>query len=164
MACPLAPQSKRPGAALKAERASVVAKGKAASEAAPIQYLAAVFGGAHPDTAIRWLILMMVLCCDPLAIALTAAATARQATKDKTTFDPQFLWQLTRRCVPGPTATVGLAYSQRGARPGTDIASDHKMMFQPPNHRDKPNNSIVATGSADYARAAVVLFVVRRSG
>jgi transposase len=36
---------------------------------------------SEPDTdserAIRWLIALMVLCCDPLAIALTAAASAR---------------------------------------------------------------------------------------
>jgi hypothetical protein len=69
-------------AALKTERASVVAKGKAvASEAAPIQYVAVVFGTTDPETAIRWPILMMVLCCDPLAIALTAAASSRQAIK-----------------------------------------------------------------------------------
>jgi hypothetical protein len=28
------------------------------------------------EQAIRWLIALMVLCCDPLAIALTAAASA----------------------------------------------------------------------------------------
>jgi hypothetical protein len=32
----------------------------------------------NSERAIRWLILMMVLCCDPLAIALTAAAAARR--------------------------------------------------------------------------------------
>jgi hypothetical protein len=30
------------------------------------------------ERAIRWLIALMVLCCDPLAIALTAAASARR--------------------------------------------------------------------------------------
>jgi len=30
--------------------------------------------GTNSERAIRWLILMMVLCCDPLAIALTASA------------------------------------------------------------------------------------------
>jgi hypothetical protein len=37
--------------------------------------------GADTDSerAIRWLILLMVLCCDPLAIALTAAASAGRA-------------------------------------------------------------------------------------
>ena len=36
--------------------------------------------GADTDSerAIRWLIALMVLCCDPLAIALTAAASARR--------------------------------------------------------------------------------------
>src|SRR5258706_13520833 len=37
------------------------------------------FVGANADSerAIRWLIALMVLCCDPLAISLTAAASAR---------------------------------------------------------------------------------------
>jgi hypothetical protein len=38
--------------------------------------------GADTDSerAIRWLIVLMVLCCDPLAIALTAAASARRSS------------------------------------------------------------------------------------
>jgi hypothetical protein len=38
--------------------------------------------GADTDgnRAIRWLIALMVLCCDPLAIALTAAASAWRST------------------------------------------------------------------------------------
>jgi hypothetical protein len=69
-------------AALQTERASVAARGKTvASAAAPIQYVAAVFGVTDPETAIRWLILAMVLCCDPLAIALTAAAAGRRALR-----------------------------------------------------------------------------------
>jgi hypothetical protein len=32
------------------------------------------------NPAIRWLIAWMVLCCDPIAIVLTAAASARRAT------------------------------------------------------------------------------------
>jgi len=55
-------------AALKAERASVVAKGRQAeTEAAPIRYVAAIFGVTDAETAIRWLIALIVLCCDPLA-------------------------------------------------------------------------------------------------
>jgi hypothetical protein len=69
-------------ASLKAERASLAAKGRQIeTEAAPIRYVAAIFGVADQETAIRWLILMMVLCCDPLAIALTAAASARRSAK-----------------------------------------------------------------------------------
>jgi hypothetical protein len=68
-------------AALKAERATVAAKGRQIeTEAAPIRYVAAIFGVADQETAIRWLIALMVLCCDPLAIALTAAASARRST------------------------------------------------------------------------------------
>ena len=32
------------------------------------------------ERAIRWLVALMVLCCDPLAIALTAAASVRRST------------------------------------------------------------------------------------
>jgi hypothetical protein len=68
---------------LKAERAAIGAKGRQAeAEAAPIRYVAELVGSDDDsEQAIRWLILLMVLCCDPLAIALTAAASAalRQA-------------------------------------------------------------------------------------
>jgi MarR family len=64
---------------LRTERATVAAKGKTvASEAAPIQYVAAIFGVTDPEVAIRWLVLLMTLACDPLAISLTAAASARR--------------------------------------------------------------------------------------
>ena len=67
-------------AAAKAERAHVAAQGRVAeSEAAPILYVAELLGvGGDSERAIRWLIALMVLCCDPLAIALTAAASARR--------------------------------------------------------------------------------------
>jgi hypothetical protein len=69
-------------AALKAERASVAARGRQVeTEAAPIKYVAAVFGIADQETAIRWLIALMVLCCDPLAIGLCAATSARKEGK-----------------------------------------------------------------------------------
>jgi hypothetical protein len=42
----------------------------------PIVYLAAM-AGVEVETAIRWLILLMVLTCDPTAIALTVAASRR---------------------------------------------------------------------------------------
>jgi hypothetical protein len=46
--------------------------------AAPIRYVAELVGAdTDSERAIRWLIALMVLCCDPLAIALTAAASAR---------------------------------------------------------------------------------------
>jgi hypothetical protein len=67
-------------AALQAERASVTAKGRQIeTEAAPIRYVAELVGAdTDSERAIRWLIALMVLCCDPLAIALTAAASARR--------------------------------------------------------------------------------------
>ena len=62
---------------LRTEQAQVAARAHAvAIEAAPIMYLAQMFG-VTIDQAIRMLILLMVLTCDPLAIALTAAAAAR---------------------------------------------------------------------------------------
>jgi hypothetical protein len=63
---------------LKTERAAAAAKAHAVEiEAAPIMYVAQLLGGTT-EQAIRWLILAMVMCCDPLAIALTAAASARR--------------------------------------------------------------------------------------
>lgn len=67
-------------ATLKAERASATSQGrKIETEATPIRYVAELLGiNTDPEKAIRWLIALMVLCCDPLAIALTAAASARR--------------------------------------------------------------------------------------
>jgi uncharacterized tellurite resistance protein B-like protein len=66
--------------ALQAERASVAARGRQMEvESAPIRYVAELLGvDVDSERAIRWLIALMVLCCDPLAIALTAAASARR--------------------------------------------------------------------------------------
>jgi hypothetical protein len=66
-------------AALQAGRSTVAAKGRQVeTEAAPIRYVAKLLGAdTDSERAIRWLIALMVLCCDPLAIALTAAASAR---------------------------------------------------------------------------------------
>ena len=79
----LAGQRQREGAALsdlKAERAALSAKGRQIeTEAAPIRHVAELIGSdTDSEQAIRWLIALMVLCCDPLAIALTAAASARR--------------------------------------------------------------------------------------
>jgi hypothetical protein len=69
-------------AALKAERASLSARGKQIeTEAAPIRYVAELLGiDTDSEKAIRWLIALMVLCCDPLAISITAAASVRRST------------------------------------------------------------------------------------
>jgi hypothetical protein len=48
------------------------------TEAAPIQYVAAIFGVTDPEVAIRWLVLFMTLAVDPLAIALTWSVAARR--------------------------------------------------------------------------------------
>jgi hypothetical protein len=69
-------------AALKAERASLAAKGRRIErETAPIRYVADMLGtDTDTECATRWLIAPMVLCCDPLAIALIAATSARRST------------------------------------------------------------------------------------
>jgi hypothetical protein len=66
---------------LKVERGEVQARATIAeSEAMPLRYAAELIGmGGDDERAIRWLIALMVLCCDPLAIALTAAASARRS-------------------------------------------------------------------------------------
>jgi hypothetical protein len=65
---------------LKVERGSVQARAAIAeSEAMPLRYAAELIGvGADSERALRWLIALMVLTCDPLAIALTAAVSARR--------------------------------------------------------------------------------------
>jgi hypothetical protein len=60
---------------LRSEAGAVAAKGRQIEvEAAPIMYVAQLLGGTT-EQAIRLLILLMVLTCDPLALALTAAAS-----------------------------------------------------------------------------------------
>jgi uncharacterized coiled-coil protein SlyX len=61
---------------LQMQRAALVGERfRVDASAGPIQYLA-MMAGAEPEAAVRWLILLMVLCCDPAAIALTVAATS----------------------------------------------------------------------------------------
>jgi len=64
----------------RAQRAALTAeKARVEAAAGPVQYLATM-AGTDSETAVRWLILLMVLCCDPAAIALTiAVAGARSA-------------------------------------------------------------------------------------
>jgi hypothetical protein len=66
---------------LQTQRATLVGERlRVDASAGPIQYLA-IMAGAEPEAAVRWLILLIVLCCDPAAIALTVAAnSARQVT------------------------------------------------------------------------------------
>ena len=61
---------------LQAQRAALAGEhARVEASAGPIQYLA-ILAGAEPEAGVRWLILLMVLCCDPAAIALTVAATS----------------------------------------------------------------------------------------
>jgi hypothetical protein len=65
---------------LKVERGSVQLRASIAeSETMPLRYAAELIGvGGGTERAIRWLIALM-LRCDPLAIALPAAASARRS-------------------------------------------------------------------------------------
>ncbi|ANW03795.1 hypothetical protein LMTR13_30290 [Bradyrhizobium icense] len=61
---------------LQAQRAALAGeRSRIEASTGPIQYLAMMVGAA-PEDAVRWLILLMVLCCDPAAIALTVAAAS----------------------------------------------------------------------------------------
>jgi hypothetical protein len=75
-------QAAQAPADLKVERGSVQARATIAeSEATPLRYAAELIGvGADSERAIRWLFALIVLSCDPLAIALTAAVSARRST------------------------------------------------------------------------------------
>ena len=65
---------------LQSERAALVGeRARIEASAGPIQYLAMMVGAA-PEAAVRWLILLMVLCCDPAAIALTVAAAGSRVS------------------------------------------------------------------------------------
>src|SRR3954469_815599 len=64
---------------LQAQRAALAGeRSRIEASAGPIQYLA-MMAGVTPEVAVRWLILLMVLCCDPAAIALTVAAAGSRA-------------------------------------------------------------------------------------
>jgi hypothetical protein len=64
---------------LQAQRAALTGeRSRIEASAGPIQYLA-MMAGVAPEVAVRWLILLMVLCCDPAAIALTVAAAGARA-------------------------------------------------------------------------------------
>jgi hypothetical protein len=67
-------------AAFKAERSHTTAEAhQQAMEAAPIVYVADLLDiTSDSERAVRWLIALVVLCTDPLAVALTAAASSRR--------------------------------------------------------------------------------------
>jgi hypothetical protein len=66
---------------LQAQRAALAGeRSRIEASAGPIQYLAMMVG-VTPEVAVRWLILLMVLCCDPAAIALTVAAAGSRGER-----------------------------------------------------------------------------------
>jgi hypothetical protein len=68
---------------LQAQRAALAGeRSRIEASAGPIQYLA-MMAGVTPEVAVRWLILLMVLCCDPAAIALTVAAAGSRVRETR---------------------------------------------------------------------------------
>jgi len=68
---------------LQAQRAALAGeRSRIEASAGPIQYLAMMVG-VTPEVAVRWLILLMVLCCDPAAIALTVAAAGSRTREPR---------------------------------------------------------------------------------
>lgn len=68
---------------LQAQRAALAGeRSRVEASTGPIQYLAMMVGVA-PEVAVRWLILLMVLCCDPAAIALTVAAAGSRVREPR---------------------------------------------------------------------------------
>jgi hypothetical protein len=68
---------------LQAQRAALAGeRSRIEASTGPIQYLATMAGVA-PEAAVRWLILLMVLCCDPAAIAMTVAAAGMRSGEQR---------------------------------------------------------------------------------
>jgi hypothetical protein len=68
---------------LQAQRAALAGeRSRIEASTGPIQYLATM-AGVSPEDAVRWLILLMVLCCDPAAIALTVAAAGARGERKR---------------------------------------------------------------------------------
>jgi hypothetical protein len=68
---------------IRAQRAALTAeKARVEAAAGPVQYLATI-ANTDSETAVRWLILLMVLCCDPAAIALTIAVSSCSMRREK---------------------------------------------------------------------------------
>jgi hypothetical protein len=68
---------------LQAQRAALAGeRSRIEASTGPIQYLA-MTAGVAPEVAVRWLILLMVLCCDPAAIAMTVAAAGLRARESR---------------------------------------------------------------------------------
>lgn len=68
---------------IRAQRAALTAeKARVEAAAGPVQYLATM-ANTDSETAVRWLIFLMVLCCDPAAIALTIAVSSCTIRREK---------------------------------------------------------------------------------
>lgn len=86
-------------ASLNEERAPIAAENrKVEAEVGPIKYIAALIYGDNPDAnllekAVRWVIILLVIVFDPLAIALVLAANAskdwdKEKKEEEPTYEP----------------------------------------------------------------------------
>jgi hypothetical protein len=92
-----------------AARVAALREGCGPDGVPPIRYVAELIGiDSDSEKAIRWLIALMVLCCDPLATALTAAASARRSTAFlvRSTFDSCRADANERHSAYGPQAVI----------------------------------------------------------
>ena len=82
----ISPEPQKEIAKLNEERAPIAAENrKVEAEVGPIKYVAALIYGDNPDSnllerAVRWVIILLVIVFDPLAIALVLAAD-RKSTR-----------------------------------------------------------------------------------
>jgi hypothetical protein len=102
-----------------------------------------LFGVANQETAIRWLIALMVHCCNPLAIPLTAAASSlrcreaagRWLTAQRTRGGSMLPWPIRQlRCfrlthippsMPGLHVAAGQDHEHVGPTPGNRGNREH---------------------------------------
>jgi hypothetical protein len=115
---------------------------KVEAEVGPIKYIAALIYGDNPDTnllekAVRWVIIVIVLVFDPLAIILILAANS------------SLKWELKDRqkkievaeSLPEPTSAIEsenvIEKDSESSKKDFDI-SDHPYLFKTPTHRHPP--------------------------
>ena len=144
-------QSQKRIAALNEERAPIAAEvRKVEAEVGPIKYIAALVYGDNPDAnllerAVRWIIIILVIVFDPLAIMMVLAATeslkwARQDRLKPRTDSPQY------PADDGPLSNSQMDQLQQTVKPSMEtsklayLRDGAKMFFQ--NLRPMPSRFV----------------------
>src|ERR1700689_3336412 len=74
---------------MQTQRAALTAEtSRVEAAVGPVRYIAIMLG-TDAETVVRWLILLMVLCCDPAAIALTIAVAGARSPQVKCQREPR---------------------------------------------------------------------------